>query len=945
MVTTIRLATPRRRWPMVVVGVLAVLFLLFTGLSGFVIDLLFYREIGQGDVFWTTFWTRVLLGVFFGAVFAGVLYANLVMARRLRPDVIPVTPDQEVLERIRDVSDPFLRWLVPLGALVFGVVVGFGASSEWSTFLLWRHGSDVPFGTTDPLFNLDAGYYVFTLPWYRFLQSWIFSSLVGIAVLTAIAHVLWGGIRPQAPAFADKVTPAARAHLSVLLGLIMLAKAAGYWLNRYVLLGSPRGVVQGASYTDVNAQLPALALLTVVAVICAVLFFANIRVRQWSLPVIAVALLGLVSVLVGTLYPAFVQQFRVNPNEQQLELPFIERNIEATRTAFALDAIAESQHDVAGPLTAQQLKDNVTTVDNIRLWRGDPVLKENFQSQQRIRQYYDFFDVDVDRYEIDGRDRVLMVSAREVVAVEGQTWQNRHLSFTHGYGAAAAEVSAATSEGQPVFTLQNLPPVGVPELEQPRIYYGEYDQVPFVLVGTQEEELDYEDAPENVPYQGEGGIPVGNLLTRAMFAWRFKDYNLLVSNAIDGDSRIMINRDIVTRVTQAVPFLLPDADPYFTVVDGRPTWIWDFYTVTERYPYAQSVDLGEATGGLLPSLQPNYMRNSVKVVVDAYDGTVDYYADLEEPILAAWAGAYPGLFTSVEEADPSLRAHFRYPENLFQVQAQQYAQYHVTDPSGFYQRRDFWQVSADPTATVQPGQQAPRMRPYYQLLRLPGGSQESFQLVIPFEPLERINMVAWMSAGSDPGEYGDLTVFGFPEGRNIEGPTQVYSRINQDRAFSAQRTLLDDTGSQVRFGDFLVIPVEDSFLYVQPVYVRADQETAVPELKWVVLVNGSSGEIALGDDLDGALLEAVGEDVDGEPDGGPEPGEGTIQEQVTRLLQLADERYEAARRALAAGDLGTYQDEIDAAEEAVQQALELLSPQAPTGTPSATPPPTATASP
>ena len=471
-----------------------------------------------------------------------------------------------------------------------------------------------------------------------------------------------------------------------------------------------------------------------------------------------------------------------------------------------------------------------------------------------------------------------------------------------------------------------------------------------MVVGTAEQELDYEGAPENVQYAGDGGIGIGNLLTRAVFAWRYKDYNLLVSDAIQADSKIMINRDIATRVQEAVPFLLPDADPYFTIVDGRPTWIWDFYTVTDQFPYAQDVDLGEATGGLLPSISLNYMRNSVKAVVDAYDGTVTYYANLDEPIIAAWAGAFPGLFTPIDEASDALAAHLRYPENLLQVQSQQYAAYHVTDPSSFYQRRDFWQVSADPTAgPVDPGQVASRMRPYYQLLRLPGQEGESFQLVILFEPAERTNMVAWMAAGSDPGDYANLTVFRFPEGRNIEGPTQVFSRINQDPGFSAQRSLLSQGGSDVLFGDFLVIPVDDSFLYVQPVYVRSvqAQATAVPELKRVVVVNGTSGRISVGDDLESALNAAAGEDIGGGGGGGG-PGEGTVEEQVTALLDEAAEHYQAAQDALDAGDLGTYQAEIDAAQAAVQEAQGLLVPEATsTATPSppVSTPPSVSASP
>ncbi len=378
--STIRLPSRSRRWPLIVIGVLVLLAILFTALSGAVVDLLWYREIGQSSVFWTTIRTRFLLGLVFGLLFFGLLYANLIIARRIRPTTRIMTPDQEVLARVRDASDPYLRWLVPVGAAILALLVGIGVSGEWKTFLLWRGGSGIMFGNPDPLFHRDPSFYIFTMPWLRFLQGWLFSSLVGVTIIVGVAHLLWGGIRPQAPMFADKVTPAARAHLSVLLGLIMLVKAWGYWLGRYDLLTSSRGVVEGASYTDVNAQLPALTFLTIVAVICAILFFLNIRLRQWSLPVIAVGLLLLVSVLLGTAYPSFVQQFRVKPNEQSYETPYIDRNIKATNEAFALNTIQSQQHKVTGPLTAQQIQDNSGTVSNIRVWRGVPILEENFQS-------------------------------------------------------------------------------------------------------------------------------------------------------------------------------------------------------------------------------------------------------------------------------------------------------------------------------------------------------------------------------------------------------------------------------------------------------------------------------------------------------------------------------------------------------------------------------------
>ena len=445
---------------------------------------------------------------------------------------------------------------------------------------------------------------MFTLPWMRYLQSWSFAALVGITILTAAAHLYNGGIRPQARSWSDKVTPAVRAHLSVLIGLIMLSKAWGYYLGRFGLLTSKRGVVEGASYTDVKAQLPALTFLAIVAVICAVLFFVNTRVKLWSLPVIAVALLGLTSILLGTAYPAFVQRFRVAPQELQREGEFIDRNIAATRQAFGLESIVERPVPSVSPtVSAEDLAASATTIANVRLWRPE-ILLENFQAEQRLEPYYVFTDVDVDRYQVGGEARVLMVSAREVsqgnIPGSGGTWQNLHLVYTHGHGVVAAQVNAADVDGGPAYTLEDIPPDsgGVPLPSRPQIYYGEQHDVDYVVVGTNSDELEPEEiGGGSFSYDGDGGISLSNPFVRALFAWRFRDVNLLISGQIDTDSKIMIYRDILERVPRAVPFLSFDSDPYLAVVEGQPTWIWDAYTTSTEYPYSQEVDLGEATGG------------------------------------------------------------------------------------------------------------------------------------------------------------------------------------------------------------------------------------------------------------------------------------------------------------------------------------------------------------
>ncbi len=945
----------RRRWPIVVVAVVAALIIGFTALSGFFVDLLWFREVGFTQVFWTILRTKVALGLIFGAAFFVLLYANLLIVRAITPRYRALTPEQEIIERYRMAFEPYAWWLLPLIAAVIAFFVAIGVTTQWRTFLEWRNSSGVTFGSADPLFHRDAAFYVFTLPWFEFVQGWLFSALVGITFITGIAHYLWGGIRPQAPVFGEKVTPQVKAHLSVLLGLIILTKAWGYYLGTFDLLNSPRGVVSGASYTDVNAQLPALRILTFIAIACAVLFLVNIRMRGWALPVIALGLLVLVSITAGAAYPAFVQQFRVKPQELQKERPYIEDNIAATRQAFGLDTIQTQARPYTARVSQQDVKDNEATIQNIRVWRPD-VLKENLQSLQRIRQYYEFQDVDVDRYVLDGQRRVVMVSAREVAQNQipggGGTWQNQHLFYTHGFGAVATQVNTATPEGAPQFTLRDIPPVGQPELtgNGQRVYYGELAQVPFVVVNTGTPELDYQGTPTNdaqqVPfrYDGDGGIPMGGVLKRALFAWKYRDVNLLISGLIKGDSRIMIYRDIQSRIPKAAPFLKYDGDPYAAVVDGRLVWIQDAYTTTDRYPYSQPVDLGDVTpvsqgrSGLSGSV--NYIRNSVKVVVDAYNGTMTYYvADPSDPIIQVWERTFPDLLTPMSEASADLQAHFRYPENLFQAQSAQYANYHVTDADVFYGKQDFWQIPTDPTVEFQSGAEVP-LRPYYLLMRLPGETDESFVLIMPFTPQGRQNLVAWTAAKSDPADYGQIVTFDFPSGQNVFGPTQVFAQINQDPVFSQERTLLGTGGSAVIFGDLLVIPINDGVLYIQPVYVRSSQTNSIPELKRVLVVNGSN--VGIGTNLQQALTASLGQQPSGGGGGGGGEVTGTVQQQIRSLLQQAVGHFQQADAALKAGDLATYQQQINLAQDAINRANELAGSKA-----GATPPPSAspTASP
>jgi uncharacterized membrane protein (UPF0182 family) len=938
--TTVRIPYPRRRWPWVVAVLLFVGLLLLSFLSSFYVDVLWYREVELSTVFWTRLWAQAGLAAAFFITFFALLVVNLYVTRRLSPTIIALTPEQEIVERFRESVEPYLRIALPVGAAILSLFVGLAASGHWQEFLLWRSSAGISFGNPEALFHRDPAFYVFVLPWWKYLQSWLFGALVGVTLIVGVGHFLQGGIRPQAVGLSDKVDPQVRAHLSVLLGLILLAKAWGYWLGRFDLLNSDRGVVQGASYTDVTAQLPALTFLSIVAVLCAVLFFVNARFRVWSLPIIAVGLLLLASLLLGAAYPAFVQQFRVSPNEQDLEEPYIQRNIAGTRRAFGLEAVRIEERNFVSTVSRDAIEANETTVSNIRLWRP-VVLRENFRSIQRIRQYYDFADVDVDRYEIDGERRVLMVSGREVTQdgldPSGQSWLNRHLVYTHGFGAVAAQVNGISADGAPLLTLEDIPPEGEPATNQPRIYFGELDDVDFVVAKGNTAELEYVGREQPFSYTGTGGIELGGWFRRAVFAWRFRDVNLLISSQIEAESRILMNRDLVDRAAAPMPFLTFDSDPYLAVTPDGYVWIWDAYTTSDHYPYSQSVDLSEATDGLLASQEVNYIRNPVKVVVDAYDGTVTYYADLNEPIIQAWDRAFPQVFTPIEDASEELRGHFRYPENLFQAQAFRFAAYHVQDPPTFYRQEDFWEIPNDPTVPLTKAQQTqgiarPKLKPNYLLMKLPGETEERFHLVLPFQPAQRANMVGWMAANSDPEGYGELVAFTFPSGRDVDGPGLVFSRVNSDADFSEARTLLGRGGSTIVFGDLLTIPIDDSILYVLPAYVRANQETAVPELKLVIVVNGSSVFVA--DSLPEAIQAATGATTGGEP---PPPQGGTEQEQLQRLLGQAVDHFRAAQEALQAGDLATYQSELEQARALVEQANELAAGEGAEPSPSPSP--------
>jgi uncharacterized membrane protein (UPF0182 family) len=951
---------PRRRprpsaprvWLLVAVAVVVVLLVSLRGIAGFYTDYLWFQSLGLSPVWRGVLGAKVGLAALFTVVFFALAWVNLLIADRVAPPLRPPGPEEEIVERYRQAVGG-RTGLVRVGvAGFFALVAGIGTSAQWNEWILFTHRQS--FGRRDPLFHRDVGFYVFELPFLKFLVDWGFAAAVIILLLTAAAHYLNGGIRVQVPV-AQRVTPQVKAHLSVLLGALALLKAAGYWLGRYQLTFSTRGIVDGANYTDVKAQLPALYLLVAISVFAGGLFLFNIFRRGWALPVIAVGLWAFTSVIVGGAYPAFVQRFRVEPNQSTRELPYIQRNIDATRYALGLDKVRVRDFAYNEGLTAEDLAANAPTIRNVRLW--DPsILRTTYAQQQALRKFYRFNDVDVDRYVIGGEPTQVMVSARELDlgGLLNKSWVNTHLNFTHGYGIVLSPANAATSEGLPAYEVKDLPPTGTPSVKQPALYFGE-ELGGYAIVGTKQAEISYQTADgrtfrEN--YRGEGGVPVKGLLRRAAFALRFGDQNVLISGFITPESKALYIRDIRERVKKAAPFLHLDGDPYPVVLDSHDTvlWIVDAYTTTSRYPYAQRAVTDRATERSGLRHRFNYVRNSVKVVVDAYHGTMRFYVvDPTDPVLRAYRDAFPALF---DAGDPpaELRAHFRYPEDLFRIQTDMYGLYHITRAADFYDRGDAWDIARDPgsgtvvtattpTTAATPAANAPPPReklmdPYYLLMRLPGDKEESFLILQPFTPASKNQLASFMVAHSDPDRYGQLEVFVMPRSLSIDGPTLVDGKINQEPSVSREITLLGSrgAGSKVLNGNLLVIPVENSLLYIRPLYVEAEGNP-IPELKKVVVVYGN--RVVAGDTLRQALAGIFGqapetrEEAQGAPPpGGVPPGGPPVSSTVASLLDQALAAYQRAQEALRGGDLATYQREIDQMNRLVADARRQAAPEA-----------------
>lgn len=916
----------------IVIGSVIALLLGANFFAYFYTDVLWFQELGITSVLWKGLQTQFLVGGVIGLVVGFFVWLNLWIASRSGP-VYSLTAANDPIDQYREMIAPHAGWIRFAVAAVIGFFTGVVASGGWQLYLLWANRSQ--WGIEDPQFGRDISFYVFELPLLDRLAGQAWSAITTALLLSIAAYYLFGAIRPQRGL--RGMGAGALAHISVLLGLLALIKSAQYYLGQFHLNFSPRGVVTGASYTDVNAQLPALKLLVIISIVSAVLFLVNIRFRSLVLPLAAVAIWIAVAFLAGGVWPWWVQRFSVEPQEQQREAPYIARNLEATRAAFGLreEDIVTQTFPAAADLSRDELEASSNLLENVRVWDPD-VLQEAYQQLQAIRTYYHFEDVDIDRYEIDGRTRQVLLSARELslddLPETSRNWANLHLQYTHGYGLVSSLTNERTSAGQPSFLVKDVPGTVVPgaealAAEEPSIYYGEaFEPFDFSIVDSKQEEIDYptEEGVERSNYSGTGGIELSSMGRRVAFALRETDPNLILSNLITGDSKILIYRNVRDRVQRAAPFLSLDHDPYIAVVDDRLTWILDGYTSTKWYPYSQRFDGGDLVAstqsGTLDD-EINYLRNPVKITVDARDGTMKFYViDDEDPLIRVWRDVFPALFTD-EEPSADLQAHFRYPEDLFKIQSQVYLTYHMQDPADFYSKEDEWAIpqSGTTTTTTTTSGRNPTtttssdVDPSYLLISLPDETEEEFLLARPFTPRARNNMISLMLGRSDPEHYGELRILQFPRQVTVLGPVQIDNLINQDVEVSQTLTLLQQEGSDVEFGSLVTLPIQDSILYVQPLFITAE-DAGIPELKRVVLVFGE--QVVMEESFDEALATLFDLDAPEAPDPAdptdptdePEPPEPGRSEDpgLARVLERAADLYEQAQDALAAGDFETY---------------------------------------
>ncbi|MFO8090431.1 MAG: UPF0182 family protein [Desulfatiglandaceae bacterium] len=865
------------------------LLVLLSGLGwvrGFYTDWLWFSELGHQTVLFTRISAGIWLFIAGFVLFVAIAAPNLYAAIRSLPPQ-PETAVPGLSSQAYSVARKLLIWVAAAAVVLGALFLAGKSSSQWENILLLFNS--IPFDQTEPIFQKDFSFYVFTLPVLQFIRSWLLNAIIIILLISGVFYYASAILNGREFGFRGKI----RTHLTLLATGIFVLIAAGHWLGRYDLLYSPTGAVYGVGFTDRFATLPARTILTFVALAGAALLVVWMRRGGKRLLVAAIGGYAVLSFIGGTMIPIMVQRFQVQPSEMARERPYLANNISFTRAAYGLEDLERKDHPARGEVDPQTVENNQGTIKNIRLWDEGPLL-QSYNQIQFFRLYYDFLAVHTDRYMVDGELRQVMLATRELSAEklppEAQRWVNRHLQFTHGYGVAMSPVTEVERGGRPSFLISDVPPKGKIPLERPDVYYGLKSQ-DFLVVRSNMEEFNYPgpEGPVYTSYKGNGGVPLKSFLRKVMYAWQFGDLNILISGEIKPESRIQYRRAVPERFSTITPFLMRDREAYSVVADGRLFWIQDAYTFTNRYPYSTPWEKSF-----------NYIRNSVKAVVDAYHGTVDYYVfDTKDPIIKAYQEIFPGLFKPASEMPEYLREHVRYPLDLFTVQTEMLLQYHMRDPVVFYNKEDQWSIPVQSSFG-----ETETLKPYYIVAKLPDADTEEFLLIQPFTPNNRHNLVGWMAARSDGDKYGELVLFRFPSGRHVDGPNQVEARIDNDAVISEQFTLWGQVGSEVLRGILLVVPVGDSILYAEPVFLKPET-LEFPELRRIILAD--SRQVVMHPTLDATVLALVGElpavapvvaDPDAEPEEPAQPG-------------IAAQGLDAVRRGL--------EEAVDKLQEVIEQ--------------------------
>ena len=912
---------PRRFWFGAALFGLALLVFLFANpIIWFFTERQWFSALGYQDVFITQWSLQAFL--FAGSFLIGFVYlaANVVVALRVR-----VGPGLRAAGIRRAVVRSPIGGIALAGATLVALILSGGAGTQWQNLALFQHAS--PTGVKDPVLGQDVSFYLLTLPFLHSMANWALALGLMSVLLIGVLYA-WRG-----DAFDLNLNPQAIAHLSALLAIFALVLASWMWLGRYDLLFAHNTtVVWGAAYTDVNARLPLFTFQAGASVVLAGALLANMWLRRlWM--VVAAAGLWVLMLLIGQVYPWVVQSFFVTPSAQSYELPYIEREIAFTRIAYGLSNVTVSNFTGDQPLTKQDVQNDQVTVDNLRLWDYAP-LKDTYEQQQTIRTYYSFKDIDIDRYSINLQYKQLEISARELdiskLSQAAQNWVNQHLQYTHGYGVAASPVNAVVGQGLPDYVVGDIPPAGPLKVTQPAIYFGELTDN-YALAPSSTREFDFPQGSQDVytTYTGTHGVPM-TAANRALWALRLGDFNLLVSPQVTDKTQMLYRRKILDRASALAPFLTFDQDPYVVVVDGHVYWILDAYTTGSTYPYSQTSTFQSTSPN---GFDINYVRNSVKVVIDAYEGTADFYlVDRTDPIIKAYQATFPSLFKPIETMPAGLRAHLRVPEDLFSTQVGIYATYHITDPRVFFAREDVWDI---PTAQTSPGGVKAPVQPYYVLFRLPGEANPEYLLIMPFTPRGKDNMVSWVAARNDGSHYGEYVSYVLPKDKVIFGPQQVASLINQEPAISRDFTLFHGTGSQVQQGNLLVVPIGNSFLYFEPIYLRATSGSGLPELKKVILAD--QAKVVYTDTLQQAIDQLVGTSAPPPINTPPSTLTAAQIAQIASLVTQANAEYAAAYAALKSGDLTTYASDMIQVGKLLQQLQALTGTAQTKTTPSPTP--------